>query len=320
MGRSPSRRTGRGGARRGRGRPRHASRTSASSPSPRRRRPRRWSCSAPRTPRRQVRAVPPLLDAPGHRGGLHPRRARQLHDLRDVLADREGGRRRSRVRARPRPGARSPGSSRSTRTTWPRRPRSSSSTSASTRRAQDRRPGQGDGRHAPRGCTRCATSRRSTSTSPSTATPTCRRSSRSPARVDDDGVDVHRVEDERLPREPDGASGSTTDEYQVLIVAEKFQTGFDQPLLHTMYVDKTLTGLAAVQTLSRLNRIHPGKDGHLRPRLPQRRRGDPRRLRALVRADGRAADRPEPALRHAGQRLTRSACSGRRDRTRSQGC
>jgi type I restriction enzyme R subunit len=48
-------------------------------------------------------------------------------------------------------------------------------------------------------------------------------------------------------------------DYQVLIVAEKFQTGFDQPLLHTMYVDKILTGLAAVQTLSRLNRIHPLK-------------------------------------------------------------
>jgi len=48
-----------------------------------------------------------------------------------------------------------------------------------------------------------------------------------------------------------------SDDYQVLIVAEKFQTGFDQPLLHTMYVDKVLTGLNAVQTLSRLNRIHP---------------------------------------------------------------
>jgi len=47
------------------------------------------------------------------------------------------------------------------------------------------------------------------------------------------------------------------DEFQVLIVAEKFQTGFDQPLLHTMYVDKVLTGLNAVQTLSRLNRILP---------------------------------------------------------------
>ncbi|MBE9544442.1 MAG: type I restriction endonuclease subunit R [Proteobacteria bacterium] len=49
-------------------------------------------------------------------------------------------------------------------------------------------------------------------------------------------------------------------EYQVLLVAEKYQTGFDQPLLHTMYVDKKLTGLQAVQTLSRLNRTCPGKE------------------------------------------------------------
>jgi type I restriction enzyme R subunit len=49
-------------------------------------------------------------------------------------------------------------------------------------------------------------------------------------------------------------------EYRLLIVAEKFQTGFDQPLLHTMYVDKKLGGVNAVQTLSRLNRTCPGKD------------------------------------------------------------
>jgi len=49
------------------------------------------------------------------------------------------------------------------------------------------------------------------------------------------------------------------DVYKILIVAEKFQTGFDQPLLHTMYVDKRLNGLHAVQTLSRLNRTHPDK-------------------------------------------------------------
>src|SRR2546428_3747623 len=51
-----------------------------------------------------------------------------------------------------------------------------------------------------------------------------------------------------------------TQEYQVLLVAEKYQTGFDQPLLHTMYVDKRLAGIQAVQTLSRLNRTHPLKD------------------------------------------------------------
>jgi type I site-specific restriction-modification system R (restriction) subunit len=49
-------------------------------------------------------------------------------------------------------------------------------------------------------------------------------------------------------------------EYRVLLVAEKYQTGFDQPLLHTMYVDKRLAGIQAVQTLSRLNRTHPLKD------------------------------------------------------------
>jgi len=50
-----------------------------------------------------------------------------------------------------------------------------------------------------------------------------------------------------------------SDEYQVLLVAEKYQTGFDQPHLHTMYVDKRLSGVQAVQTLSRLNRKCPGK-------------------------------------------------------------
>jgi type I restriction enzyme, R subunit len=50
-----------------------------------------------------------------------------------------------------------------------------------------------------------------------------------------------------------------SDDYQVLVVAEKYQTGFDQPLLHSMFVDKPLSGVKAVQTLSRLNRIHPGK-------------------------------------------------------------
>ncbi|MBC2710995.1 MAG: DEAD/DEAH box helicase family protein [Desulfosarcina sp.] len=51
-----------------------------------------------------------------------------------------------------------------------------------------------------------------------------------------------------------------TPEYQVLLVAEKYQTGFDQPLLHTMYVDKRLAGIQAVQALSRLNRTHPLKE------------------------------------------------------------
>jgi type I restriction enzyme R subunit len=52
-------------------------------------------------------------------------------------------------------------------------------------------------------------------------------------------------------------------EYQILLVANKFQTGFDQPLLCGMYVDKRLAGIQAVQTLSRLNRFYPGKETYV---------------------------------------------------------
>jgi type I restriction enzyme R subunit len=58
--------------------------------------------------------------------------------------------------------------------------------------------------------------------------------------------------------DPDAAK-QPRDEYRILVVADKYQTGFDQPLLCGMYVDKPLTGVAAVQTLSRLNRTHPLK-------------------------------------------------------------
>jgi type I restriction enzyme R subunit len=64
---------------------------------------------------------------------------------------------------------------------------------------------------------------------------------------------------------PEAQTAKTFDQpdYRFLIVANKFQTGFDQPLLHTMYVDKKLGGVNAVQTLSRLNRTHPEKKGTL---------------------------------------------------------
>lgn len=61
-------------------------------------------------------------------------------------------------------------------------------------------------------------------------------------------------------REKDLPEQFATNDYQVLLVAEKYQTGFDQPLLHTLYVDKRLDGIQAVQTLSRLNRAHPLKE------------------------------------------------------------
>ena len=80
-----------------------------------------------------------------------------------------------------------------------------------------------------------------------------------------------------------------TAEYQVLLVAEKYQTGFDQPLLHTMYVDKRLAGIQAVQTLSRLNRTASAEGGHLHSRFRQRTRRDPGGLQAILRRrrDGR---------------------------------
>ena len=108
-------------------------------------------------------------------------------------------------------------------------------------------------------------------------------------------------------------------DYQILLVAEKYQTGFDQRLLQAMYVDKRLDGVQAVQTLSRLNRIAPGKappfvldragqGAAVRPRLRQRPREHPRRLRALLRPHRVAGDlRPVPprgaqarARRHTG--------------------
>ena len=77
--------------------------------------------------------------------------------------------------------------------------------------------------------------------------------------VGDDGVDVT---ESKMNGFPDTQTAQRfNDEGEILVVAEKYQTGFDQPLLYAMYVDKTLTGLAAVQTLSRLNRMCDGKDG-----------------------------------------------------------
>jgi type I restriction enzyme, R subunit len=75
-----------------------------------------------------------------------------------------------------------------------------------------------------------------------------------------DGADSYTEPYMNKFKESETTERFDTDEYQVLIVAEKYQTGYDQPLLHTMFVDKKLTGLKAVQTLSRLNRKCKGKD------------------------------------------------------------
>ena len=65
---------------------------------------------------------------------------------------------------------------------------------------------------------------------------------------------INKIKETELPKK------FSSGEYQVLLVAEKYQTGFDEPLLHTMFVDKKLHGVKAVQTLSRLNRTCFGKE------------------------------------------------------------
>ncbi len=67
----------------------------------------------------------------------------------------------------------------------------------------------------------------------------------------------------RLPPKVSIVDAFKTPDYRILVVANKFQTGFDEPLLHTMYVDKRLAGVQAVQTLSRLNRNRSAKNGTL---------------------------------------------------------
>jgi len=76
--------------------------------------------------------------------------------------------------------------------------------------------------------------------------------------VEDQGAEYTEEQLNQMP-EAELPEKFATGEYQLLLVAEKYQTGFDQPLLHTMYVDKKLHGVKAVQTLSRINRMHPGK-------------------------------------------------------------
>ncbi len=92
------------------------------------------------------------------------------------------------------------------------------------------------------------------------------------------------------------------DEFHLLLVANKFQTGFDQPLLCGMYVDRRLAGIQAVQTLSRSKPGASGQGHHLRPRLRQQRRGGAGGFQDLLR-NGRAGrgDRSQPDLRHARQ-------------------
>ncbi len=76
----------------------------------------------------------------------------------------------------------------------------------------------------------------------------------------DGGAEYTENSMNQLPPKVSITDAFKTPGYRILVVANKFQTGFDEPFLHTMYVDKKLTGVHAVQTLSRLNRTMKGKD------------------------------------------------------------
>ena len=92
------------------------------------------------------------------------------------------------------------------------------------------------------------------------------------------------------------------DPYRFLVCADKFQTGYDEPLLHTMYVDKPLSGIKAVQTLSRLNRAHPKKHDVFVLDFMNDVDTIQRRVRRLLPDDDpQRGDRPEQAPRPEGR-------------------
>ena len=106
-----------------------------------------------------------------------------------------------------------------------------------------------------------------------------------------------------------------SDPYRFLICADKFQTGYDEPLLHTMYVDKTLSGVKAVQTLSRPQPGAPEEARRVRAGLRERCRHHPQRLcRLLPCDDPLRRNRPEQAPRPASEPRRRSGLRLRADR------
>ena len=117
--------------------------------------------------------------------------------------------------------------------------------------------------------------------------------------VDDAGAPFTEASMNGFP-DTETAKKFDTDEFRILVVAEKFQTGFDQPLLYAMYVDKTLSGLDRGPDPVPAEPHPSGQGRHLRPRLPQRRRGHPGGVRAVLRRNRRPAIGPQPALRTPG--------------------
>ena len=256
-----------------------------------------------------------VLDAPGDRGGLHPRRAAQLRHVQDVLAARERERRRARGRRSARRGSQlarfavlSPAQ--------PAQQRAEIIVEHfhEQGRRPARRPGQGDGGDQLAGARRAAVPASSSPTSEMRGYDDCGLLVAFSGALTVDGnqedkvteAGVNGFSETELPKtfaytraDDPHADVNPKPEYRILVVAEKYQTGFDQPLLTTMYVDKTLHGRRGRADALAAQPHAPAQEpgGPARPRLRQRGRGHPQRVPAVLRNDHDRAHRPEPALR-----------------------
>jgi type I restriction enzyme R subunit len=205
----------------------------------------------------QAPALPQLHDEAGGRGGLHPRRAQGLHAGGQLLqAGQED---------RGRPGVRHQAAKKKLRRyveSHDHAIRLKAEIMVDHFHEQVLAPGRSAGRRG-RWWSPAASSARSSTSTPSKAY-LAERKSPYQAIVAFSGEHEYggaKVSEASLNGFPSGdiAGQIQEDPYRFLICADKFQTGYDEPLLHTMYVDKLLAGIKAVQTLSRLNRAHPQK-------------------------------------------------------------
>ena len=184
---------------------------------------------------------------------------------------------------------------------------------------QDRRPGAGDGGDAAASSARSSTSTRSATTWPSARARTG-RSSRSPASTSTAATKVTEASLNGFPSSQI-ADRIQEDPYRFLVCADKFQTGYDEPLLHTMYVDKVALGhQGGADALAPQPRA-PAEARRLRARLHERRRHDRGGVRRLLpHDDPQRGDRPEQAARPEGRRSTATRSTRRRRSTSSSSC
>ena len=209
--------------------------------------------------RRAAPALPQLHHEAGHRRRLHHGRADQLHADPELTTTSSRRRRQTQSSTQSAPSARSAGSWKTTSTPSTRRQRSSWTTSTNQYGYPTGWVDEARAMLVTDGVDRAISYYQAIQEPdcPASATPT-RHWWPSPGSRDFNGQEVSEAKLNGIPesRTPEQFQKNP---YRILICADKFQTGYDEPLLHTMYVDKTLSGIKAVQTLSRLNRYQPKK-------------------------------------------------------------